>query len=136
LFPDSYNKIDTDISQFEYFNDLPTHYQGLVYDLEEWVGETMGLGSTSEDPAELLEEAQDLLEQFQYDEELSMESALAFEARVTDFMDTVHVEEAVEPSHIIQSTPVIGMVRALIGLNHLKMSKSALASFGPAVIRR
>jgi hypothetical protein len=136
LFPDSYNKIDTDISQFEYFNDLPTHYQGLVYDLEEWVGETMGLGSTSEDPAELLEEAQDLLEQFQYDEELSLESALAFEARVTDFMDTVHVEEAVEPSHVIQSTPVIGMVRALIGLNHLKMSKSALASFGPAGIRR
>nr|WAY16609.1 putative RNA-dependent RNA polymerase [Binucleate Rhizoctonia mitovirus 3] len=127
----NYDPLLTDISSSEYFLDLPTPYQSLVYDLEEWFGATMGLGDTIEDPAELLEEAQDMLEQFQYDEALPLQSAIDFQSKLTDAKDAVLVEESEDPSHIIQSTPVVGMVRALLGLNRLKMSRSAIASFGP-----
>lgn len=114
-----------------YFLDLPGPYQELLYQLPEWVGEAVGLASDSEDPAELVEETADALEQFQYDEELSLEEALKLESRVEDTLDRVVIEQVKEPEHIIQSTPIIGMMRSLLGLNRLKMSKAAFAGSFP-----
>lgn len=122
---------DYDLESLDsYFDDLPSNYQELIFQLEEWVGAVSGLGSVTPDPAELVEETSDALEQFQYDEELSLESALSLEKDVQDFIDAVHLTEPEKVTHVIQSTPVIGMVRALIGLNRLKVSHAALMGSG------
>jgi hypothetical protein len=113
-----------------YILDLPSSYQELIFQLEEWVGAVFGVGSVTPDPAELVEMTSDELEQFQYEEHLSLDQALSLEKEVTDFIDTVNVQPVKEPAVVIQSTPVIGMVRALIGLNRLKLSHAALMGSG------
>jgi hypothetical protein len=109
----------------DYAHELPDAYFDLCMRLEEWYGEAIGVGLHLEDPAELVEEGQDLLEEFQYDELLSLHDALAFEKKVENFIDTVQILEPKVPEFLMETSNVVPLVRTLLGLNRLRMSSAA-----------
>jgi hypothetical protein len=109
-----------DISRYLY--DLPDHYVEHVHRLTEWWGRALGLGVTTDDPAELLEEAMDMLEQFQYDQMLTLEEALAFQDRITQFDQTVNYREEKERTEITEGTPILSYMRALTGKTLFKQT--------------
>lgn len=98
-----------------YLNDLPDDYVERVYQATEWWGHALGLGYATDDPAELLEEAMDMLEQFQYDQMLTLEEALKFQDRITLFDQTINYRKEKERTEITEGTPVLMYVRALFG---------------------
>jgi hypothetical protein len=95
--------------------DLPDKYVSDINRLIEWWGRALGLGYSTEDPAELLEEAQDMLEQFQYDQMLSLEEAIAFQDRLERFEQSINYVEPKPLEEISESTPILKYVRALTG---------------------
>jgi hypothetical protein len=103
-----------------YLADLPDHYQEQVFRITEWWGTALGLGVSTDDPAELLEEAMDMLEQFQYDSMLTLEEALAFQDRVTRFEQQVNFSLPVERDEITESTPILSYMRTLFGKQFFK----------------
>jgi hypothetical protein len=105
-----------------YLYDLPDYYVEQVHRLTEWWGKALGLGVTTDDPAELLEEAMDMLEQFQYDQMLSLEEAMAFQDRITRFDQTVNYREEKERTEITEGTPILSYIRALTGKTLFKQT--------------
>jgi hypothetical protein len=103
-----------------YLADLPDHYQEQVFRITEWWGVALGLGVSTDDPAELLEEASDMLEQFQYDEMLPLDDALAFQDRITRFEQQVNFSTPVERDEITESTPILAYMRTLFGKQFFK----------------
>jgi hypothetical protein len=111
---------DYDIHRYLY--DLPDHYVEQVHRITEWWGAALGLGVATDDPAELLEEAMDMLEQFQYDQMLTLEEALAFQDRITRFDQTVNYREEKERTEITEGTPILSYMRALTGKTLFKQT--------------
>nr|UIW13826.1 MAG: RNA-dependent RNA polymerase [Rhizoctonia solani mitovirus 54] len=110
----------SDLQLNKYIDDLPDSYQELVFRLEEWWGGALGLGVSTDDPAELLEEAMDMLEQFQYDQMLTLEEAMSFQERLTRFEQQVNFSEPIERKEISESTPILSYLRTLFGRQYFK----------------
>nr|WAY16602.1 putative RNA-dependent RNA polymerase [Rhizoctonia solani mitovirus 121] len=116
----SYRARQPSLELSSYIDDLPDSYQELVYRMTEWWGSALGLGVSTDDPAELLEEAMDMLEQFQYDQMLTLEEAMAFQERLTRFEQQVNFSTPVERTEISESTPILSYLRTLFGRQYFK----------------
>jgi len=104
----------------DYLADLPDDYQEQVFRVTEWWGTALGLGVSTDDPAELLEEAMDMLEQFQYDSMLTLEEALAFQDRLTRFEQQINFSLPIERKEVTESTPILAYMRTLFGKQYFK----------------
>lgn len=103
-----------------YLGDLPSQYVNEVHRVTEWWGQALGLGFATDDPAELLEEAMDMLEQFQYDSMLTLEEALKFQDRITNFDQSINFREEKVRDDIIEGTPILSYIRVLVGKTPFK----------------
>jgi hypothetical protein len=111
----------------DYLHLLPYKYVNLVDRLHEWTGELLGIGTTILDPAEMVELATDTLVQFQYDHLLTLKEALELQTVVEGFRDQVDLAVKPEPKEFIETAQGIELVKALVGINQLKITKSLMA---------
>lgn len=105
----------------QFLYDYNPELMQLADDVINWYGDTLGLGIVTDDPAELLSEAQDRLIQFQYDEMESLPKAERWFARVERLHSLLQPVKAAEtPDFVIESASILPLVRGLFGLQKLK----------------